>query len=45
MPGSIQHPDICRLHQCVDKNNFKNTFVLAIAHMLAFLWGGDSRFS
>jgi hypothetical protein len=45
MPCSIQQSDICRLHERVDKNNFKNAFVLSISHMLAFLRGGDFGFS
>jgi len=45
MPGSIQQSDIYRLHESIDKNNFKNAFVLSISHMLAFLGACDFRFS
>jgi hypothetical protein len=45
MPGSIQQSDIRRLHERVDKNNFKNAFVLGISHALTFLRGCDFGFS
>src|ERR1700733_14948883 len=45
MPGSIQQSDIYRLHESIDKNNFKNAFCLGISHMLAFLGACDFRFS
>jgi len=45
MPGSIQQSDICGLYECVDKNNFKNAFVLSISHALTFLRSGDFGFS
>jgi hypothetical protein len=41
MPGSIQQSDIRCLHELVDINNFENTLVLTISHMLAFLGGGN----
>src|ERR1700733_8037831 len=45
MPSSVQQSDICRLHEGVDKNNFKNAFVLSISHMLTFLRCGEFGFS
>ena len=45
MPASVHQSDICRLHECVDKNNFKNAVVLSTYRMLTVLRNGESRFS
>jgi hypothetical protein len=37
--ASIYQSDICRLHERVDTDNFKNAFVLNASHALAVIGG------
>ncbi len=41
VPASINQPNICGLHECVDKNHFKNAFLLSACYVLAFLRSGE----
>jgi hypothetical protein len=43
MATSIYQSDICRLHECVNKNNFKSTFVLSACYVLTVLRYGQFR--
>ena len=45
VPASISQSDICRLHERVHTNNFKNAFVLSTSHMLTVLRGSYVGFS
>ena len=40
MRASIYQSNVRRLHECVDKNNLENAFVLSSRHMLTVLRRG-----